>query len=141
MGSSAVQSDIKILFYIVNSLIGLVPGFLTFCYGVAFGVNFGMQFGPFPLVLILAGVIVLGATALGYFGAIKDHRITLYIYSGLLALAALGDLVTYVVMQPTNPRRDPTLLATPLVHLGLSLLALGLAVTLARQARQHVNFE
>ncbi|XP_063384913.1 uncharacterized protein LOC134671058 [Cydia fagiglandana] len=141
MGLVGVQNDIKILFYIVNSIIGLVPGFLTLSYGVAFGVNFGMQFGPFPLVLIVAGVIVLGATALGYYGAIKEHRITLYIYSGLSALAAVGDLVTYVVMEPTNPRMDPTLLATPLVHLGLSLLALGLAVTLARRDRNDISYE
>ncbi|XP_063365201.1 uncharacterized protein LOC134653736 [Cydia amplana] len=115
----------------------LLPGFLLFSYGLADGINWGMRHGHGLITIVCAvvGLLILGVTVLGYCGAIKDNRVMLYIYSGVMALAALIYLVSLFLIEHV----DTTVTATPIINVGGALMALALAVTLAGLTRTGID--
>ncbi|XP_047998071.1 23 kDa integral membrane protein-like [Leguminivora glycinivorella] len=133
MGLAGVKNDVKTLFLIIITLVGLLPGFLSLSFGLSYAITYGSRYGHvYIVVYFVIGVLYLTVTALGYCGAIKENRIMLYVYSGIMAVSAVINLVSLCLVE----RSDMTVAVGPVLNIFGAILALSLAVILAGLTRR-----
>ncbi|XP_047997729.1 uncharacterized protein LOC125235268 [Leguminivora glycinivorella] len=114
MGLAGVKNDVKTLFLIIITLVGLLPGFLSLSFGLSYAITYGSRYGHvYIVVYFVIGVLFLTVTALGYCGAIKENRIMLYVFSGIMAVSAAINLVSLCLVE----RSDMTVAVGPVLNI------------------------